>query len=370
MRHIKPVNNNGSIQIKTQVGGHSYRFNPVPHGSFDKPADLERAKTIALQMALDLTQGRFDTTLESYRVSVPVVPIKAPKTLLELWDLWVLSLDLPKDTKADHYEMVRRQIVKSDPKLIETLWFTRCTLAPSTFNSRLGFLVRCLTWGQSGNLITVNPWLAIKPRKVIKKQVKPFSRDELRAILEGFRVRCAHYRPFVAFLMATGCRLSEGIGLQWKDIDFGRGTLTIGESLSILRSGNGYKRLRKETKKGTTRTLGISGPLGALLGSLGPSKGLEALVFLSPKGHHIGTSALRDKWRLVLKDAGIPYRGLHTLRHTCLSMALEEGTSLTGVAYLAGHRTVQMVISTYGHLIDRPSLPKGCLVGFDARNVD
>jgi integrase len=357
MRQIKPINNNGSIQLKVQVSGHTYRFNPVPFGRFECPDDLGRARAIALQMALDLTNGRFDTSLDRYRTASPEPPIKPPDTLIDLWDLWVTGLELPEDTQADHYEMVRRQIAKAKPGLLDTEWFTRCPLAPSTYNSRLGFLVRCLAWGIQGALVSSNPWATVRPRKVIKKQVQPFSPEELRGILDGFRRLYPHYYPFVAFLLATGSRLSEAIGVRWQDIDLTKGTLTISESLSIKRAGNGYSRHRKETKRGTTRTLDLPEALRDLLAS--QPKGTPGdLVFKSPKGYPIGTSALRDKWVKVLKAAGVPYRNLHVLRHTCLSMALEEGTSLPGVAYLAGHSDLSMVIRTYGHMITRPSLPR------------
>ncbi len=38
-------------------------------------------------------------------------------------------------------------------------------------------------------------------------------------------------------------------------------------------------------------------------------------------------------------------------------MAIAQGVPITGVAYMAGHSDVQMVLKTYGHMLDRPKLP-------------
>jgi integrase len=355
MRHIKPLDNKGTIQIKVTIQGHLYRFNPVPYGRFDDPRDLEQAKAIALQMSIDLSLGRFDTSLARYRVTQGEPPKPVPKKLLALWDMWVESLDLPEETRADHYEMTRRQIAKVGQGLQETGWFKSCTLAPTTYNTRRRFLARCLGWAMLQGFLDLNPWLSVRPRKVIRKLIKPFTPGELERILWGFERICPHYYPIVAFLAATGCRLSEAIGITWENIDLEKGTLCICESLSVKRSGNGYQRHRKETKAGTVRVLGTPEALRTILEPLRSPKGL---VFKSPRGLAIGSTGLRDRWVKVLKAQGIPYRNMHVLRHTCLSMAIEQGTSLVGVAYLAGHSDLTMVTRTYGHMINRPSLPK------------
>lgn len=355
MKRVKPLNNNGSILLKVQIKGHTYRVTPIPGGKYSDPSDVARANIIALQMGLDISSGCFDTSLNKYQVHKPDPPIATPKKLLDLWDMWVDSLKLPESTKADHYEMVRRQITKSSPGLIETDWFTRCTLAPATYNTRLGFLRRCLSWAVRSGMVVKNPWVDCKPRKSAKKQIQPFTLDELSRILEGFRSMHPHYYGLITFLALTGCRLSEAIGLRWSDINFVQGTFTISEALPINKAGNGYERVRKETKTGSATILDLNDSLRSLLESMNPQS--TGLIFESEKGCQIGNNAVRDRWVEVLEAQGIPYRKLHTLRHTLASHAIEQGKTLAEVAYLLGHSSIQMVSRNYGHAVNRPQLP-------------
>jgi integrase len=279
--------------------------------------------------------------------------------LLEIWDLWVQSLDLPPQTRADHYATLRTQILKASPLSSEISWLLSLKIAPATFNKKLGYLRACCDWAKSENLLSNNPWLKIKPRKGTKEIIKPFSQCEATRIIASFEEIYPAWFPFTKFLFLSGCRLSEAIGLQWKHIDFEREEICICESLAQRKDGNGYERVRKSTKTGSVRYLKINSELSKLFEQTLPaSKNSEDLIFKNPSGtDHIDSNNFRNRWKKVLSAANIPYRRPHIIRHSFASHAIEQGCPLTGVAYLLGHSDTRMVATTYGHLINRPSLP-------------
>lgn len=367
MREIKPINNNNSIQLKFSYAGKRYSFNPIPGADFNKARDIAQAKAIATKISNDILAGYFDSTLERYRISPKASADVQPKIvhLLELWDLWVDSLELSPATKADHYEMVRRMIAKTAPKLEDTKWLTDAPIAPATFNKRLGYLKACFCWGIRQGLLLLNPCDRIKSRKTSTSNIKPFNIEEISKIVQGFDRLAPHYRPFVQFLFQSGVRMSEAIGLRWGNVDLDARVLTISESLSKDRTGNGYVRVRKQTKTGSIRQLQMTDSLKQLLiGARTADKMPEdELVFNTVQGCIIDAGNFRELWQQVLKDIGVSYRRPHVIRHTTLSMAIAQGVPLTGVAYLAGHKNTRMVIQTYGHLIDAPKLPSFSLVG-------
>ncbi len=286
-------------------------------------------------------------------------PDKNPP-LLEIWDLWVQTLDLSVETAADHYHVTRRQIAKAGNPLVgDTDWFLGNSLAPQTYNARLRYLKNMAAWAVAEGLLTANPWLKIKPRKKTKEIIKPFSHGETARIIAGFEKSYPAWVPFTKFLFLSGCRMSEAIGLQGKHVDFERGEICICESLAQRKDGNGYERARKDTKTGSVRYLKINAELAKLLEQVAvASKNPEDLVFLSPAGtSHIDSNNFRNRWKKVLSATGIPYRRPHVVRHSFASHAIEQGIPLTGVAYLLGHSDTRMVAQTYGHLINRPSLP-------------
>jgi integrase len=362
MRDIRPINNSGSIQLKFTVSGKRYSLNPVPRGEYRNKRDLSTAKAIATRIQNDILAGCFDTTLTRYKtVTAPSstqtisTPIKSP---VALWDDYVASLDVSTATIATRYRWVRRMLDGLD-NLSDPRWFTESEIGSTTYRDRLVIIKAFTAWAYSRKLLLCDPYATLKPRPSQKQRVKPFTTEEIIKILEGFHRLCPPYLPFVSFLFMTGCRSSEAVGLRWQHIDFDRAELTISESMPIDRNGNGYTKIRKGTKTDNVRCLRLSEDLISLLQSIKPDGNLyDILVFQSPAGKTIDIKNFRKRqWEAVLEEMGIPYRKPYATRHTNLSHAIEQGTPLTGVAYLAGHRNTRMVMETYGHMINRPDLP-------------
>jgi integrase len=186
MGEIKPVNNNGSIQLKFSFGGKRYSFNPVPGGHYDDKRDMATAKAIATQIQNDILARHFDPTLNRYRLEPKAATKAQPKTLLELWDAWVDYLDLPPATQANHYKWVRRMIAKANSGLTDTNWLTHSNISPRTYKERLSLIRACGKWAVGKGWLEVNPYEGLKPKKDNPKEIKPFTQEEIRAILAGF----------------------------------------------------------------------------------------------------------------------------------------------------------------------------------------
>lgn len=218
----------------------------------------------------------------------------------------------------------------------------------------MSLIRKCYRWAVSEGILDGSPWDAIAHRNIPKEDIKPFTVEETRKILEGFKG--SPYGPFVLFLFLTGCRLSEAIGLTWEAVDLEAGTVTVKEVLAVDPTGNGHRRIRKGTKTGTVRVLSGEALTGLLSGL--PKGNPGDLVFRSPRGCIISDTNFRARyWGPVLRSQGIPYRRPHVIRHSLASHAIARGMSLLEVSYLLGHKDTTMVIRTYGHLIGRPDLP-------------
>lgn len=280
--------------------------------------------------------------------------------LLEIWDLWLESLGLSPEAQDSHYYPARRQILKANnPLAADTSWFLGNSLAPKTYNERLWLFKRMAVWAVAEGLMNANPWAKIKPRKKAKEIIKPFTQNEAVRILAGFEESYPAWVQFTKFLFLSGCRISEAIGLQWKHVDFQRGEICVCESLS-RQPGKNYERVRKSTKTGSVRYLKINPELLKLFEQVSSDRrNSEELIFKNPTGtNSIDCHNFRHRWKTVLASVNVPYRRPHIIRHSFASHAIEQGTPLTGVAYLLGHSDTRMVAQTYGHLINRPDLPQ------------
>jgi integrase len=63
----------------------------------------------------------------------------------------------------------------------------------------------------------------IKPLKVRKTDIKPFSLQEVNQIISNVRF---DYKSYYTVRFFTGMRTAEIDGLQWKYVDFARGDLS------------------------------------------------------------------------------------------------------------------------------------------------
>jgi integrase len=208
-------------------------------------------------------------------------------------------------------------------------------LAPATQRERLTTLNACWNWAVKQKLLTENPWTEVLKRVKVppKQKPQPFTKEEARAILEGFRQSklYSHYADFVEFLLSTGCRLGEAIGLQWQNLSDDCTKVWIGESMA--RGGQ-----RKSTKTNRAREFKLSPALQTRLRARYSSQSPDSLVFPAPKGGHIDDHNFsRRAWRSVLTAAAVKYRHPYNCRHTFISHALGRGIPPMAIAEMTGH---------------------------------
>ncbi len=63
-------------------------------------------------------------------------------------------------------------------------------------------------------------------------------------------------------------------------------------------------------------------------------------------------------WKRILQDAGVEHRPPYNSLHSFTSHLIESGASLPQTAAMLGHRSTRMVAETYGHMLDRPTMPE------------
>lgn len=147
-------------------------------------------------------------------------------------------------------------------------------------------------------------------------------------------------RALLSLLYAGGLRVSEAVGLKWKDL-----YPATGEALT--KGIAGYSNVYR--KGGKTEPVGLPTKTWDLLQSLrGEAKDTEP-VFRSYGNRQLTTSGV---WRIVraaAKRAGINKPvSPHWLRHCCASHSLDRGASVALVKEHLGHSTVA-VTSRYIH---------------------
>ncbi|MBN9053445.1 MAG: site-specific integrase [Rhizobiales bacterium] len=149
--------------------------------------------------------------------------------------------------------------------------------------------------------------------------------DEETRLFEAISGKSELYGRFCTFLIDTGARLGEGIGLQWQDIHRDRATFWL-------------------TKSGKSRSVPLTERAVAAIQASertrrGPFTGIVQAKF-------------RAAWNEAKQEVGLgsePDVVPHILRHTCASRLVQGGIDIRRVQTWLGHQTLQMTMR-YAHL--------------------
>lgn len=153
---------------------------------------------------------------------------------------------------------------------------------------------------------------------------QPYEEREVQALLGAGDART---RAFVLLGAHGGLRVQEIVALRWKDLNLEAGTLRV--------LGKGRK----------VRTVNLSRSLLTALKVLGTE--------VYPESPIIGatTEAARQRLRLACQKAGVPYRGVHALRHYAGTRMVRAGLSLHDAARHLGHSSIETT-QTYAKWAD------------------
>jgi integrase len=94
-------------------------------------------------------------------------------------------------------------------------------------------------------------------------------RDEVETLLEVAAEHEPRFSPLLRFLLSTGCRRGEALGLRWEDVDLQRGRVTIRRALT--------KGISVTPKSGKARKIAMPASLVSMLFDLAGQRRREAL---------------------------------------------------------------------------------------------
>ena len=137
----------------------------------------------------------------------------------------------------------------------------------------------------------------------------------------------------------TGLRKSELFNLEWSDIDFDQGTVTLNPK-------DGW-----HTKNYRPRTLQLTPALYDVLTEHRRScleRGIQSKNVFTYKGRKL-RSNIKRSFTTVIRNADLENVTLHTLRHTFASQLVMAGVSLREIQELMGHQSFETTLQ-YAHM--------------------
>lgn len=238
------------------------------------------------------------------------------------------------------------QITRADIlKLRASLAKGKTASQRSITNDRVNHIMtplRCVLSEAALRFDIVSPFHNIKPLKIGRSNIEPFSLTEVRTFLAGVR---SDFRNYYAVRFFTGMRTAEIDGLRWKYVDLANRQITVEETLV-----NG----RQETPKtqASYRVIQISEPVYQALSHQYDETGNNEFVFCNEEGNPLDhRNVTKRVWNPTLAMLGLKRRRPYQTRHTTATLWLAAGENPEWIAKQLGHSTTKMLFEVYSRYV-------------------
>lgn len=222
-------------------------------------------------------------------------------------------------------------------------------------------LSTALTQAVRWRMLVQNPALMVKPPRQERKEMQALSPDEAAQFLKA----ALQDKWGLVFTLAltTGMRPEEYLGLQWKDVELEKGTVTVQRTLVWRRKGGGWYFSEPKTAR-SRRTIPL--PASIVQGirehrrkqaeqrlKAGPEYQNNDLVFATAEGSPLMPRNLLSRhFKPILEQAKLPKTiRLYDLRHSCATLLLAAGENPKVVSERLGHSGVAMTLDVYSHVL-------------------
>lgn len=181
------------------------------------------------------------------------------------------------------------------------------------------------------------------PRGHSKKEKEVLQTDDVRRLLQPSEL---WYHSLFCFLLLTGMRPGEALGLQTDDITKDR--------VIIRRSVNVKGQITSGKNENARRMI----PIGELASSLlrktiqrNEELNLRTKwIFCSPDGSKGNQSTMRNHWLILKKERDLPGT-VYSLRHTFISL-MKNVLPEQSIKDVVGHSVSFDSFGTYGHIME------------------
>ena len=196
-------------------------------------------------------------------------------------------------------------------------------------------------------------WM-MKKEKHIPEYFQPEEMDEILEALETAPIR---WKAITYFLIDTGCRRGEVMGLKWDKLNFDTGLVVIDRSLLYSPAKGIYE---SSTKTNDVRAM-ILAPQTLEVFKLwkeeydswkainGDRWKNSPYIFVTEDGGPMHPDSITDWLAKFSKENVLPHIHPHAFRHTAASTMIMNGVDIVTAAAEMGHASPSTTANIYAH---------------------
>ena len=226
-------------------------------------------------------------------------------------------------------------------------------------------------------LIVANPAERVQPPKARKPKRKSYDDEQTKILLENLELLSSEdtkYKVAIILTVFTGVRLGELMGLEWQDVDFKNGIISINRSSQYLADMGVFTKVPKT--ESSIREIAIPEFIISLLeeyklwyeeqksvyGELWTN---SDRLFVQVDGKPMHPSTISKWFVKYVGQIGLPVINFHGLRHTNASLLVAQNIDIAVISARLGHAQISTTLDFYVH----PLLSHNRKAGYALENL-
>ena len=226
-------------------------------------------------------------------------------------------------------------------------------------------------------IIISNPAERVQPPKTKKPKRKYYDDDQCKVLLENLsqlNEEQIKYKTAIILTIFTGVRLGELMGLEWNDVNFRDGIISINRSSQYLADKGVFTKVPKT--ESSIREVAIPDFVISLLEEYklwyDEQKSLYGelwtnsnRLFVQADGKPMHPSTISKWFVKYVGTIGLPVINFHGLRHTNATLLIAQNIDVAVVAARLGHAQITTTYNFYVH----PIISHNRKAGFALQNL-
>lgn len=226
-------------------------------------------------------------------------------------------------------------------------------------------------------LIVANTAERVQPPKARKPKRKSYDDEQTKILLENLELLSSEdtkYKVAIILTVFTGVRLGELMGLEWQDVDFKNGIISINRSSQYLADMGVFTKVPKT--ESSIREIAIPEFIISLLeeyklwyeeqksiyGELWTD---SDRLFVQADGKPMHPSTISKWFVKYVGQIGLPVINFHGLRHTNASLLVAQNIDIAVISARLGHAQISTTLDFYVH----PLLSHNRKAGYALENL-
>ena len=250
-------------------------------------------------------------------------------------------------------------------------------LSPKTILEHHRLLRAMLQKAVYWQMIVSNPAERVQAPKTKKPKRKYYDDEQIKALISGLMELTEEqfkYKVAIILTIFTGVRLGELMGLEWDDINFREGIVSINRSSQYLADKGVFTKVPKT--ESSIRDVAIPDFVVSLLEEYkcwyDNQKALfgelwydSNRLFVQADGKPMHPSTISKWFEKFVAQIGLPVINFHGLRHTNATLLIAQNIDVSVVAARLGHAQITTTLNFYVH----PIISHNKTAGFALENL-